>query len=238
MTDAIFEGRTSDSPYIEMVWRGRVERDYAPVCPADVRWNLLFVKENGKVEVTAEGATTQFVPKVQFEGREFLVIKFKLGVFMPYLPAEDIVNTDALLPEAGTQSKFWLDGSAWELPDFENVEVFVERLVRENVLVVDPVVSGVIQNEPQAWSSRTVRRRFLQATGLTPKIIQQIERALEASAMLGQGTSILDTAYELGYADQAHMTRSLRRFLGYTPSQIAGDPTRPDFLAEQVLVSV
>jgi len=230
MTDAIFEGRTSDSPYIEMVWRGRVERDYKPVCPADVRWNLLFVRENGRVEVSAEGATTQFVPKVQFEGREFLVIKFKLGVFMPRLPAEDIVNGDVFLPEAGTPSKFWLNDSAWQLPDFENVETFVERLVRENILVVDPVVSGVMQDEPQAWSSRTVRRRFLQATGLTPKIIQQIERAQEASALLTEGVSILDTAYQLGYADHAHMTRSLRRFIGTTPSQI----TQPNISVEQV----
>lgn len=223
MNDAIFEGRTSDSPYIEMVWRGRVERDYAPVCPADVRWNLLFVRENGRVEVSAEGAMTQFVPKVQFEGREFLVIKFKLGVFMPNLPAEDLVNGDVFLPEAASPSKFWLNGAVWELPDFENVETFVERLVRENVLVVDPVVNGVMQEQPQAWSSRTVRRRFLQATGLTPKIIQQIERANAASTMLGQGASILDTAYQLGYADHAHMTRSLRRFTGHTPSQIVGD---------------
>lgn len=232
MTDAVFEGRTSDSPYIERVWRGHVERDYKPVCPADVRWNLLFVQESGRSEVSVEGATTQFVPKTQFAGREFLVIKFKLGVFMPNFPAEDLVNGDVFLPEAGTPSKFWLNGAAWQTPDFENVEAFVERLVRENVLVVDPVVDGVIQDEPQAWSSRTVRRRFLQSTGLTPKIIQQIERAQEASALLTEGLSFLNVAYQLGYADQAHMTRSLRRFIGHTPSQIVGQVAS----VEQVLV--
>src|SRR5215813_1594388 len=107
---AIFEGRLSDSPYIEMIWRGRVEHDYSPVCPADVRWNLLFAKHNGKVRVSVEGATSQFVPKNQFEGSEFLVIKFKLGMFMPYLPAGNLLNADATLPEAGSQSSFWLNG--------------------------------------------------------------------------------------------------------------------------------
>jgi AraC-like DNA-binding protein len=217
---AIFEGRVSDSPYIEMVWRGRVERDYSPVCPADVRWNLLFAKQNGRVRVSAEGATTQFVPKNQSEGSEFLVIKFKLGAFMPYLPAGNLVNGDAILPEAAHKS-FRLNGSSWQFPDYENAETFVDRLVHDDVLVTDPVVSAVLQDQPLAMSSRTVRRRFLLATGLTPKAIQQIERAQKAAALLEQGVSILDAVYQAGYADQPHMTRSLRRFTGQTPAQIA-----------------
>jgi hypothetical protein len=217
---AIFEGRLSDSPYIEMIWRGRVERDYSPVCPADVRWNLLFLRRNGRVRVSAEGATTQFVPKNQSEGSEFLVIKFKLGVFMPCLPPSILVDEDAVLPEAASQS-FWLNGSAWQLPDFDNAETFVGRLVREGLLVREPVVIAVLQNHPQEWSSRTVQRRFLAATGLTPKAIQQIERAQQAAALLERGVPILDAAYQAGYADQPHLTRSLRRFIGQTPAQIA-----------------
>jgi len=219
---AIFEGRGSDSPYIEIVWRGRVEQDYSPVCPADVRWNLLFAKHQGKVKVTAEGATTQFVPKRNYEGAEFLVIKFKLGVFMPHLPPENLVNGDVILPEAGSDQSFWLHGSAWRLPDFENVETFVQRMVREGLLAREPVVNAVLQDQfENEVSSRTVRRRFLQATGLTPKLIQQIERAKQAAAMLEQGVPILDAVFEAGYADQPHMTRSLNRFLGQTPAQIA-----------------
>jgi AraC-like DNA-binding protein len=30
---------------------------------------------------------------------------------------------------------------------------------------------------------------------------------------------ILDVTHELGYSDQAHMTRDLRRLTGYTPGQ-------------------
>lgn len=168
---ATFEGRLSDSPYIEIIWRGRVERDYSPVCPADVRWNLLFVKENGKIQVTAEGATTQFVPKNQIEGSEFLVIKFKLGIFMPYLPPGKLVDADAILPEAATSQSFWLNGSAWQLPDFDNVETFVDRLARQGTLVREPVVNAVLQNQIPDLSSRTVRRRFLQATGLDRKSV-------------------------------------------------------------------
>jgi hypothetical protein len=37
---------------------------------------------------------------------------------------------------------------------------------------------------------------------------------------LTQGVSILDTVHEAGYFDQAHLTRSLRHFIGQTPARI------------------
>jgi AraC-like DNA-binding protein len=219
---AIFEGRESDSPYIEKIWRGRVEEDYMPVCPADVRWNLLFTRYQGQTKVSAEGPTTQSVTKHNFASAEFLVIKFRLGIYMPSLPVGDLLNGDQFLPLASSQT-FWLQGSSWQFPDFENAETFVARMMREGLLSVEPVVSEVLKELPQEISSRTVRRRFLHSTGLTHKAIQQIERAQQAAALLGQGMSIADATYELGYSDQPHLTRSLKRFLGQTPSQVARD---------------
>ncbi len=220
MMSAIFEGRLSDSPWVERVWRGRVEADYMPTCPADVRWNLLLARHNGKVRVSVEGPTTKAITKNQLEGSEFLVIKFKLGTFMPHLPAGHFRDGDAALPE-GAGKTFWLNGCVWQFPDFENVETFVDQLVREGLLVRDPVVSAVLHKQPQPVSFRTVRRRFLLATGLTQGSIDQIERAQQAMALLEQGVPILDAAYQVGYADQPHMTRSLKRYVGQTPAQIA-----------------
>ncbi|MCA0456077.1 MAG: helix-turn-helix domain-containing protein [Chloroflexi bacterium] len=217
---AVFEGRSSDSPYIHMIWRGHVDKDYQPVCPADPHWNLLFTQRGKHINVKVEGATDQTIQKHNFEGSEFLVIRFKLGMYMPVIPVHHLLNTNTDLPDASSHS-FWLNGASWQLPTFENVETFVERLVREDVLAVEPVVNSVMQEEEQNVSFRTVRRRFLQATGLTPKIIQQINRAQQASDLLQQGVSILDTVYQLGYSDQPHMTRSLKRFIGTTPAQLA-----------------
>jgi methylphosphotriester-DNA--protein-cysteine methyltransferase len=83
------------------------------------------------------------------------------------------------------------------------------------------VVEKAIQGHTPDMSIRSLQYRFLQATGLTHKTIQQIERAHSAVSLLEQGTSILDTAFELGYFDQAHLTSSLKRFIGKTPAQIA-----------------
>ena len=46
---SLFEGRESDSPYIEAVWRGRAGSAYAPVCPASNRWHLLFLRQNSRL---------------------------------------------------------------------------------------------------------------------------------------------------------------------------------------------
>jgi AraC-like DNA-binding protein len=39
--------------------------------------------------------------------------------------------------------------------------------------------------------------------------------------MLTEGVAPIDVALRAGYADQPHLTRSLRRFVGQTPAEIA-----------------
>jgi AraC-like DNA-binding protein len=159
-------------------------------------------------------------------GAEFLWIKFKLGVFMPHLPLKDFLDLETPLPEAGSQS-FWLKGCARPFPSADNVETFVQRLVREEVLMHDPVVERLISDQPQQLSSRTLRERFLRATGLSQVHIRQHLRANQAVDLLAQGTAILDVVEQLGYFDQAHLTHSLKRFVGRTPAQILGPLCQP-----------
>ncbi len=86
---------------------------------------------------------------------------------MPHLPASNLVDGELNLPDASSKS-FWLHGSAWQFPDFENADAFVDRLVRDDLLVRDPVVEAALRGEPVAPSLRTVRRHFQRPVGLTP----------------------------------------------------------------------
>jgi AraC-like DNA-binding protein len=131
-----------------------------------------------------------------------------------------LLDEQAFLPLA-SQTSFHLADSSWPIPDYENVETFIERLVRQHVLVSDPVVQAVLAHHPVEMSLRTIRRHFVLATGLPYKTIEQIERAKQATALLGQGVSLIDAAYQTGYADQSHLTRALKHFIGYTPALIA-----------------
>lgn len=215
----IFEERWSDSPYIETITQGYTTQKGTTIRPAECHWHMVFVRVQGQTQTLAVGPLPESGEVSYGEGAEILWIKFKLGTFMPHLPPPKLINCEMLLPEAVRQS-FWLHSTAWQLPNYENVETFVERLVRQDVLAVDPVVKSVLQNEaPEDLASRTIRHRFLRTTGLSQKHIQQAERASEAAARLSRGVPIMDVVFDLGYYDQAHLTHSLKRFTGLTPAQ-------------------
>lgn len=150
---------------------------------------------------------------------EILWIKFRPGVLMPHLPTRHLLNTETALPQAAGRS-FWLHSTTWQIPDYANADTFVNHLIRAGVLVYDPVVSATLRDEPQDIPARTLRHRFLQATGVTRSHIRQVERAQRAAALLRGGLSILDTVFEAGYYDQPHLTRALKQFIGYTPAQM------------------
>lgn len=217
----IYEERLSDSPYVETITQGRTAGNGSTIRPAESHWHMVFVRENGRLHPVVVGPKTTSGVVDYTEGAEILWIKFKLGTFMPHLPTRDRLDIETTLPGAASHS-FWLKGSAWQVPDFENADTFVDRLVREGVLQFDPLVQAVLQNQPQAAASRTVRHRFLHTTGLTQNHIRQIERARRAAALLRQGVPILDTVCEAGYFDQPHLTRSLKQWVGHTPAQIIG----------------
>lgn len=216
----IHEQRLSDSPYVEAITQGWTMGDGSTIRPAESNWHLVFVKEHGRTHSLAVGplATAGFVS--WGEGAEILWIKFKLGVFMPHLPVRDLLNSEQSLPEAAGKS-FWLKNAAWEMPDFENADTFVNRLVCDEILDLDPVVDAMLQDQLPDISSRTMRHHFLRATGLTRSRIRQMKQAQQATALLKQGSPILDTVHEAGYFDQPHLTRALKQFIGCTPGQLA-----------------
>jgi AraC-like DNA-binding protein len=214
------EERSSDSPYIETITRGRTASDGRTIRPAEVHWHMVLRKLNGSLRLLVVGPWT-FSGVISYgAGAELLWIKFRLGTFMPHLPVRDYRNVEMSLPGAASHS-FWLKSSAWQYPDYENVETFVNRLAQEEILVRDPTVEAVSQGHPQQLSPRTMRHHFLQSTGVTQGQIRQMRRAQQAAALLEQGNSILDTVFEAGYFDQPHLTRSLKQYIGYTPAQIA-----------------
>jgi hypothetical protein len=215
-----FEERLSGSPFVEKIWRTQSERTGDFLSVAASQWEMVVSKYQGETTLTVRGPETKAtLMHVTLVGGEFFGIIFKYGAFMPHFPTSDLVDGDLNLPDASSKS-FWLDGSAWQFPNYENADTFVERLVREDLLVCDPIIEPVLRGEPQQLSPRSVQRRFVQATGLTRSSIQKIERARHATMLLQHGISILDTVEIAGYSDQAHLTRALKHLIGKTPTQI------------------
>ena len=227
-----FHERQSDSPYVERIWRTQSERTGDFLSVAANQWEMVVSRYRGDTTVTVRGPETKATPlEVSLVGGEFFGIIFRFGTFLPFLPVSKLVDAGVDLPDASGRS-FWLNGSVWQFPDYENADTFVEQLVRENLLVHDPIVEPVLRGEPQDLSPRSIQRRFLHSTGLTQGSIRQIERARHATMLLQQGVSILDTVDLAGYADQSHLTRALNHFIGKTPAHILrkSDPEQMSLL--------
>lgn len=215
----IYEERPSDSSFVQTIWRTQSESDGCHLTPADGCWDILLIKQAAETRVSLCGPMTKATPILYKAGSEYMGIRFKIGAFMPQLPANNILDVVTPLPKATSQS-FWLADSAWQLPAWENVEAFVDKLAREGLIARDGVLDAILQGQAQDMSLRSVQRRFLQTTGLTQSYLRQIERARHAAALLQQGVPILETVYEAGYTDQPHLTKSLKYLIGQTPAQI------------------
>jgi AraC-like DNA-binding protein len=213
--------RSASSPFVEKIWHTRTGGAGAFTSVAASNWELAIATIEGRTTITARGPETVASEADYAADAEFFGIVFKLGAFMPHLPVRTLLDRqDATLPEASGRS-FWLHGSAWELPTFENADAFVDRLVRQGILVRDPVVEAAMREDAPYLSARSLQYRFLRATGLPQKTVRQIERARSAVSLLERGAPIPDVAFDLGYFDQAHLTNSLKRFLGETPGRIS-----------------
>ena len=216
----IIDSRPSDSSFVEAIWRSQTERGGSFISTAATPWEMVITKGEGKITLSIRGPETKASPAPIPDGHvEYMGIIFKRGVFMPHLPKQELVNDALHLPESSRNS-FWFQSGSWQFPDFENADTFVDKLVRENLLVHDQIVEDVLRGQTKDLSLRSLQRRFLRVTGLTYKAIQQIERAKQATALLQSGVPISETAYQTGYFDQAHLTNSLKCFYGQTPAQI------------------
>jgi Helix-turn-helix domain len=214
------EDRTERLGFVRRIWRTPSVDLPSFISIAVPTWQLVFVKSaNGSNSVVARGpetlATRSGIPK----DAEIFGIQFELGAFMPDYAVGRLVDNAEFL-SVDSNNRFWLNDTNFEIPTFENADVFIDRLLRSGALVCDPVVEHTLLRRPVALTDRSVQRRFIRSTGLTYGAVRQMERAERAANLLKNDVSILDVVDDQGYSDQAHLTRSLKRFLGVTPGRI------------------
>ncbi len=216
----VFDERPSDSHFVERVWRSHSTRAGAFLSVAASHCEIVFTRLLGKVSVTLRGPETRATVADCPGDGEWFGIRFAFGTFLPEFPAATLRDRQDVDLRDSTCRTFWLSGSAWEYPSFENAETFVARLAKAGVIARDPVVSPAQSGDWAYLSPRSRQRHFLRSTGLTIGAYRQIERARHATSLLRQGGSIQDAVAQAGYFDQAHLTRSLTRLVGETPARV------------------
>jgi hypothetical protein len=205
---------------IDTVWTTVSLTDGVYTSTPDGSWDLIHVaKPDGRHSVFLTGQASEPVEVPYDKGEVSVVISLAASAFLVSGPIPANAAIFEMLEVQGDE--FLLGGLALPLPTFENAEDIVDRLLSAGLLDVDGVVEGLLGDRPRAASERSVQRHFRQATGLTPKDFAQIRRAQEAVRRLLAGDKPADVAAATGYSDQAHMSNSVKRFMGRLPSDVS-----------------
>ncbi|MEU4646268.1 helix-turn-helix domain-containing protein [Nocardia fluminea] len=215
----VFETRLSDSPWVESVWTCRSDQVTEMTSVATETWGLVFWEQQGvpSAAITGPEVATSTAPVP--EGADFVGIQFAVGTSLRAVTATTLVDSGIVLPDV-TARGFWLDGDRWETPRVDDAEALVERLVGHGVVVRDALVADTLRGLTPAITERTLERRFRAATGLTRGAVRQIERARTAALLLSAGDAPGEVIDKLGYYDEPHLARALRRFVGRTAGQL------------------
>lgn len=207
------------SPLVRSVTRTVFSGDGSLPMRPDGLWDIAFLRSKRGLQVLRTGLTTRPVDFDYADGDEVLSIGFSAASFMPVMPGEDMRDKGVLL-EMNGPCRFRVGADIFEAPRLDNVEDFLARLLKREVVEENALVASIVAGRPNAATERTMQRHFLRTTGMTIKAFSQIERAKQAVALLEEGTAAADVAYSLGYSDQPHLIRSLKGIMGRTPREI------------------
>ncbi|WP_163568716.1 hypothetical protein [Fodinicola feengrottensis] len=130
---------------------------------------IAFARNGDKWTVHVRGPETRATHLTCPEGWEFFGVELQfVGAYLPLFPPSGLANlNDALLPTL-SGDRILLDNRDWEMPTKQNVDVFVNRLVRAGLLIFDPLVEEIRHGErPRAMSERIAQIRFRRAVGVS-----------------------------------------------------------------------
>jgi hypothetical protein len=217
----IFDAVAGEVPLVQRVWSARCDAATGFASAAKGSSMIAFARSGDRLTVHLRGPETGATQLICPEGSEFFGVELRLGAYLPLFPPSGLADlNDALLPTL-SGGRILLDDRDWEMPNEQNVDVFVSRLVRAGLLTFDPLVDVIRHGErPRAMSERTAQIRFRRAVGISRRKLVSIERARHAARLLAAGASLADVVTVGGYYDQPQLARAMRWATGHTPGEL------------------
>ena len=195
--------------------------------------DLIFKQHQGKVKLLLCGVMNQCRHITHHQGDEFYGVRFKPGYAWAFInqPIQHTLNKLSTLDDYFETAVFEnLDFEALDLENFDHViqdalyaKVDFQRLKQlgKQTELLNTVAYGNASDVAalQGYSKRNFLRKFKMMYGLSPRDFANIKRlnTLRDSQQSLQGMPLSMLAMELGYYDQAHMTRSIKKLAGVTP---------------------
>lgn len=152
------------------------------------------------------------IPAIELAGRHT-----RLEDLWPRSGLADLIDRLRETPSLADRLKLFEDILSSRLPRVHAIHPLVAHALRRF-----DVAAGVEEVAFETgFSQRHFTRTFTEWVGLTPKAysrVRRFSRFLE-TMIASSAPDLAGLAAEVGYADQAHMTREFRRFTGVTPMQ-------------------
>lgn len=211
--------RPSPHPWIDTVWQTVCLSDGVYSATPDGSWDLIrSISPEGDSVMFLSGQATEPVEVPYRDGESSVVVSFSAHVYLAQDKEPRVGPEIRMLPVEG--ETFLLDGVELPLPTFENVEPLVDTMIAAGLLLSDDLVARAFSETPKAASARSAQLHFKRTTGITQKSFQMIRRAQEAVRRLKAGEAPAGVAVDLGYTDQAHMIKSIKKIMGALPSNL------------------
>jgi AraC-like DNA-binding protein len=184
--------------------------------------------DRGRVKVTAgdvvlHGPYESHLDRVDAAGADQIVLPWNAGIPLSHIGRVDDPDFLARIAERDPrEAAHYLEEHF--RPAAASQDDWPDRLAHD--LGNDPDL-GIHDWADQAELRReSVARGFRRVYGVAPSAFRVRARTLKALAMIGLGDSLADIAAACGFADQSHMSRSVRRLTGHSPRQWLTTQTR------------
>lgn len=214
----LYEEKASACPYVDIVWRTVDTSDGTYLAAADACWDMIFTRAAESARVLLSGPSSRPTPVPYRTGNRNVGVRFTRGTYFTHVEPRSMCDRTIALPMPDSE-RFELAGRTWPMPEYEGVDHLLTRFDEVGLLAHDAVIDAVLRGVDPPLSPRSVQRHFTRITGQSLQHVRQIARARAAVTRLRTGEGIADVAYELGYADQSHLTRDVKRLTGYTPAE-------------------
>lgn len=214
----LYEEKASSSRFVDVVWHTVDMTDGTYLAAADACWDLIFTRMPAGSRVLISGPSSRPTVVPYRAGNRNVGVRFTRGTYFTHVEPRSMCDRTVPLPMPDPEH-FELAARTWPMPGYEDIDDLLAAFEDAGLLAHDEVIEAALHGDEPLVSPRTVERHFTRITGRSLRQVRQISRAREAAARLRTGEAIADVAYALGYADQSHLTRDVKRLTGYTPAE-------------------
>jgi hypothetical protein len=223
-TELNWRERTSDLESIASVWSCNASEITPRTVLADPGVSIILVKSKDSAKIVLRGPETKPRNEHYMPGYIWTGIRLRPGMHLKNFPAQQYLDCSRSL-SSDRHGRFQFEGTWLQFPDFNNAERLVKQMYDLGY------ISGKVLNNQefprQGMSSKSYSRFIKRNTGLSPYKLHQLQRITAAFHLLRLGMPAAAVASELGFADQAHLHRAAKQFLGHTPKELLRWPQKP-----------